>query len=71
MLVLDRNIPQAGFFSGQIMIYTNKMLHSNVFTLLKRVNFCNFTRKKRRFVSLEKSACIAQQTVILEHLNLP
>lgn len=39
MLVLDRNIPQAGFFSGQIMIYTNKMLHSNVFTLLKRVNF--------------------------------
>lgn len=62
MLVLDKNIPQAGVFSGQIMIYTNKMFHSNMLTLLKRVDFCNFTRK---------SACIAQQIVIFEHLNLP
>lgn len=67
MLVLDKNIPQAGFFSGQIMIYPNKLLHSNMLTLLKRVDFCNFTRKKRRSASLEKSACIAQQIVIFEH----
>lgn len=71
MLVLDKNIPQAGFFSRQIVIYPSKRLHSSVLALLIRVGFCDFTRKKRSSASLEKSACIAQEIVIFEHLKLP
>lgn len=63
MLVLDKNIPQAGFFCGQIVICPNKMLHRSVLALLKRVDFCTFTRKKRSSASLEKSACMAQASL--------